>query len=195
MKFESSSLANKLYNDMNNAKMIWDTQYSEPFYKGLLEGIAECMGTLKGDKPKAVVVKSEGGTIIFGAYVEKNPAEEGYGYSINFVFSGDDIPEDAEVYDINDNVPYGIITMVLRDKYRCYIKSFNGQPVLERMAEIAITSLKEYMRSNYDVDKTLELTNYFKVTAEIDDGNRLHMSFTPEAILKQHIKDDESAQK
>lgn len=195
MKYEASSLGNKMYNDMNNAQYAWDSQFTEPFYKGLTDGLAECMASLKGDKPKAVVVKTEGGTVIFGAVVEKNPAEEGYGYSINYFFSDKDIPEDAEVMDINDPVPYGIITTTLRDKYRCYIKMVNGQKILERMAEIAITSLKEYMRSNYDVDKTLEMTNYFKVTAELDDGNRLHLSFTPEAVLKQHIKDDESAQK
>lgn len=195
MKYESSSLGNKVYNDMNNAMFAWESRFTEPFYKGLTDGLAECMASLKGDKPKAVVVRTEGGTVVFGAYVEKNPAEEGYGYSINYFFNDKDIPEDAEIIDINDPVPYGIISSVLREKYRCYIKRINDQKILERMAEIAITSLKEYMRSNYDVDKTLEITNYFTVTAELDDGNRLFLSFTPGPVLKQHVKDDESAQK
>lgn len=194
MKYEESSLGNKIFSDMQNHGYNWDSGWSELFLKGISEGIASTLGTIKGDKPKAVVVKNDSGTIVFGAYVEKNSSEEGYGYAINFFFNESDIPEEAEIMTVDDPTPYAIIADTLM-KYNVAIKFINGKKMLGILSYIIVDAIKEYMRSNYDIDHVLELKNYFIIKAELDDGNRLHLTMTPEATLKQYIKDDESAQK
>lgn len=196
MKFEDSGLNNKIYGDMSTEGYQWNGYISESFLKGVTEGMTLALKNLKNEeKPTLVSIYDKNEKFVFGAYVEKIPAEQGYGYSVNYTFNKDNIPEGAEEYRLNDSAVYTIINTCLFEKHGCIMKTPSGLRFVEQAAAIAFTALKEYMRNNYTIDKSLEVTNYFEVTSSLDDGNVFHITFTPGEVLKQAIKDDESAQK
>lgn len=193
MKLDESSFANALYVNMNKSNIGWSVKFCEIYAKGVANGILAALSAIKQDVPQAIIVKNEDDNIVFAAYTEKNAAEEGYGYSVVFTCDKNEIPENAEQHFIDDPVVYGIITDTM-SHYNGIIVQTMGQKWMNKLFAIFIATLRSYMNNNYELDRVLEFPTLFKVEASRDDGNYFHLSFTLDPVLKQRIKDDESAQ-
>lgn len=190
--FSETGAPNSIVNSMSDAGMMWDPTYSEKLFKGVTEGMASYLSTVKGETPKAVTLKDEDGKVIFGGMVEKLDADNGGGYGLTYFFNDDSLDDKVETVDIESPVAYNIIASTSFSTQDMQFQIVGGKKMLSTILRIAIKSLVEYIRNTYNDCKIIEVPNYFKIEASIDADNKLHLTLTPEAILKQYIKDDES---
>lgn len=193
MKYEESKVSNKIYNNIINSGYNWNTEYSEPFIKGIIEGMAELLSDNDFQNPTCIIITdgNKDNEFVLGAYKEKIEAEKGYGYSIDYTLE-DDIPESYDRLEINNNKIYDIIKNILSNKYNCKLTVDNE--TMEKLAAIVFKSIKDYMKENYSIDNTFEVNNCFTLTSSMEDDGSFYIVFAPSETIKQIIKNDEFAQ-
>ena len=190
--FNETGIGNSIFNNLIDAGFSWDVSFNEPAIKGVLEGMAAYLATVKGDKPQAVTVKDDDGKVIFGAMVEKESAEEGKGYGITYFFDDSNLDDKVNCVDIESPEAYGIVSSTSFATNSVKFCAPDGHKFLAKVLRVIIKSLVEYVRNTYKECNIIEIPNYFKLEAHIDEDNKLHLVMTPEAVLKQYIKDDKS---
>lgn len=193
MKYEESNVGNKIYGEIVNSGYNWNAQYSEPFIKGIIEGMAEFLYSKDSQNPACVIITdtAKENEFVLGAYKEKIEAEKGYGYSIEYTLDND-IPESYDRVEIKNNDVYEIIKNILCNKYNCKVTIDNE--TLEKLAVIVFKTIKNYMKENYSIDNTLEVNNCFTLTSSMEDNGNFYIVLAPSETIKQIVKDDESAQ-
>lgn len=193
MILKESPLAQQVtVNIKGDAKIDWAADWVDLLFKLITESMAVYLGEVKGDTPKAIkLVTEDEKTTLFAAVIEKNKSEAGEGYSLTYGFNDDIIPEDAEVVNTDDPVYSKLFDTFAMQKFHMRFASINGRRFGTVIMRVAVKSMVEYMRANVGIDPVIEIPEYFKVEASIED-NAMHLKFTPSEVLKQHIKDDAS---
>ncbi len=193
MQVEQTSIANEITKVLaEKHDFLWDNSFSIDSIKMLVAGMSMYLGTVKDKKVVKACRIDSGNKFHIGAYVEFNPSEEDENrgsYNLAFTFDAKDIPEGAEVVDIQDPVFRHILADEGYRRTHVRFVAMDGQDYMSPAMAACADCIKEYMRANANIDPELELKDYFTATVEID-GDKNYYSITPSAQLKQYVKDD-----
>lgn len=189
MKFTESAVANAVQSNLLQEKIAWSASFTEIFVKAFVEGITTYLGQVKNEGPKTVVVKSnDGSTVVFSASIEKHESEDGEGFSVNMLVNPteDELVGDKVTF---DDVVLSAIFEKVASKYRFNIAPINGQEYTSKLIAVIIKSIKEYFRTNIDMDPVLEIPNFVTFEAQVED-DKVKVKVVLDAAIKQIVKDD-----
>lgn len=197
MRFEETNIGANLTNSMVDNGIAWDNSFSEPFYKGIVEAMACLLNYFKDSYPRSVTVTDDDGKVEFAAYLEKIPAEEGYGYSINYTFDDSTIPENYKKVTLDsDDETEKKLSEIIANRFGDISEGtweLKEGFDYNKFASIAFRTLKNFLIKN--IGEIVDVGSYFKASASVDKDGNIVFKFIPSAMVKQLIKDDESAQK
>lgn len=188
MKFAESAVANAVQSNLLQEKIAWSASFTEIFIKAAVEGITTYLGQVKNEGPKTVVVKNGDNTVVFSASIEKHESDDGEGFSVNMLVNPteDELVGDKVTF---DDVVLSAIFEKVASKYRFNIAPINGQEYTSKLIAVMIKSIKEYFRTNIDVDPVLEIPNFVIFEGYVED-DKVKVKVVLDAAIKQIIKDD-----
>lgn len=188
MKFAESAVANAVQSNLLQEKIAWSASFTEIFIKAAVEGITTYLGQVKNEGPKTVVVKNGDNTVVFSASIEKHESDDGEGFSVNMLVnpSEDELVGDKVTF---DDVVLSAIFEKVASKYRFNIAPINGQEYTSKLIAVMIKSIKEYFRTNIDVDPVLEIPNFVIFEGYVED-DKVKVKVVLDAAIKQIVKDD-----
>lgn len=188
MKFAESAVANAVQSNLLQEKIAWSASFTEIFIKAAVEGITTYLGQVKNEGPKTVVVKNGDNTVVFSASIEKHESDDGEGFSVNMLVNPteDEIVGDKVTF---DDVVLSAIFEKVASKYRFNIAPINGQEYTSKLIAVMIKSIKEYFRTNIDVDPVLEIPNFVIFEGYVED-DKVKVKVVLDAAIKQIVKDD-----
>lgn len=188
MKFAESAVANAVQSNLLQEKIAWSASFTEIFIKAAVEGITTYLGQVKNEGPKTVVVKNGDNTVVFSASIEKHESDDGEGFSVNMLVSPteDELVGDKVTF---DDVVLSAIFEKVASKYRFNIAPINGQEYTSKLIAVMIKSIKEYFRTNIDVDPVLEIPNFVIFEGYVED-DKVKVKVVLDAAIKQIVKDD-----
>lgn len=188
MKFAESAVANAVQSNLLQEKIAWSASFTEIFIKAAVEGITTYLGQVKNEGPKTVVVKNGDNTVVFSASIEKHESDDGEGFSVNMLVNPteDELVGDKVTF---DDVVLSAIFEKVASKYRFNIAPINGQEYTSKLIAVMIKSIKEYFRTNIDVDPVLEIPNFVIFEGYIED-DKVKVKVVLDAAIKQIVKDD-----
>lgn len=188
MKFAESAVANAVQSNLLQEKIAWSASFTEIFIKAAVEGITTYLGQVKNEGPKTVVVKNGDNTVVFSASIEKHESDDGEGFSVNMLVNPteDELVGDKVTF---DDVVLSAIFEKVASKYRFNIAPINGQEYTSKLIAVMIKSIKEYFRTNIDVDPVLEIPNFVIFEGYVED-DQVKVKVVLDAAIKQIVKDD-----
>ena len=188
MKFAESAVANAVQSNLLQEKIAWSASFTEIFIKAAVEGITTYLGQVKNEGPKTVVVKNGDNTVVFSASIEKHESDDGEGFSVNMLVNPteDELVGDKVTF---DDVVLSAIFEKVASKYRFNIAPINGQEYTSKLIAVMIKSIKEYFRTNIDVDPVLEIPNFVIFEGYVED-DKVKVKVVLDAAIKQIVKDD-----
>ena len=188
MKFSESAVANAVQSNLLQEKIAWSASFTEIFIKAAVEGITTYLGQVKNEGPKTVVVKNGDNTVVFSASIEKHESDDGEGFSVNMLVNPteDELVGDKVTF---DDVVLSAIFEKVASKYRFNIAPINGQEYTSKLIAVMIKSIKEYFRTNIDVDPVLEIPNFVTFEGYVED-DKVKVKVVLDAAIKQIVKDD-----
>lgn len=188
MKFAESAVANAVQSNLLQEKIAWSASFTEIFIKAAVEGITTYLGQVKNEGPKTVVVKNGDNTVVFSASIEKHESDDGEGFSVNMLVNPteDELVGDKVTF---DDVVLSAIFEKVASKYRFNIAPINGQEYTSKLIAVMIKSIKEYFRTNIDVDPVLEIPNFVIFEGYVED-DKVKVKVILDAAIKQIVKDD-----
>lgn len=188
MKFAESAVANAVQSNLLQEKIAWSASFTEIFIKAAVEGITTYLGQVKNEGPKTVVVKNGDNTVVFSASIEKHESDDGEGFSVNMLVNPteDELVGDKVTF---DDVVLSAIFEKVASKYRFNITPINGQEYTSKLIAVMIKSIKEYFRTNIDVDPVLEIPNFVIFEGYVED-DKVKVKVVLDAAIKQIVKDD-----
>lgn len=188
MKFAESAVANTVQSNLLQEKIAWSASFTEIFIKAAVEGITTYLGQVKNEGPKTVVVKNGDNTVVFSASIEKHESDDGEGFSVNMLVNPteDELVGDKVTF---DDVVLSAIFEKVASKYRFNIAPINGQEYTSKLIAVMIKSIKEYFRTNIDVDPVLEIPNFVIFEGYVED-DKVKVKVVLDAAIKQIVKDD-----
>lgn len=188
MKFAESAVANAVQSNLLQEKIAWSASFTEIFIKAAVEGITTYLGQVKNEGPKTVVVKNSDNTVVFSASIEKHESDDGEGFSVNMLVNPteDELVGDKVTF---DDVVLSAIFEKVASKYRFNIAPINGQEYTSKLIAVMIKSIKEYFRTNIDVDPVLEIPNFVTFEGYVED-DKVKVKVVLDAAIKQIVKDD-----
>lgn len=188
MKFAESAVANAVQSNLLQEKIAWSASFTEIFIKAAVEGITTYLGQVKNEGPKTVVVKNGDNTAVFSASIEKHESDDGEGFSVNMLVNPteDELVGDKVTF---DDVVLSAIFEKVASKYRFNIAPINGQEYTSKLIAVMIKSIKEYFRTNIDVDPVLEIPNFVIFEGYVED-DKVKVKVVLDAAIKQIVKDD-----
>lgn len=188
MKFAESAVANAVQSNLLQEKIAWSASFTEIFIKAVVEGITTYLGQVKNEGPKTVVVKNGDNTVVFSASIEKHESDDGEGFSVNMLVNPteDELVGDKVTF---DDVVLSAIFEKVASKYRFNIAPINGQEYTSKLIAVMIKSIKEYFRTNIDVDPVLEIPNFVIFEGYVED-DKVKVKVVLDAAIKQIVKDD-----
>lgn len=188
MKFAESAVANAVQSNLLQEKIAWSASFTEIFIKAAVEGITTYLGQVKNEGPKTVVVKNGDNTVVFSASIEKHESDDGKGFSVNMLVNPteDELVGDKVTF---DDVVLSAIFEKVASKYRFNIAPINGQEYTSKLIAVMIKSIKEYFRTNIDVDPVLEIPNFVIFEGYVED-DKVKVKVVLDAAIKQIVKDD-----
>lgn len=188
MKFAESAVANAVQSNLLQEKIAWSASFTEIFIKAAVEGITTYLGQVKNEGPKTVVVKNGDNTVVFSASIEKHESDDGEGFSVNMSVNPteDELVGDKVTF---DDVVLSAIFEKVASKYRFNIAPINGQEYTSKLIAVMIKSIKEYFRTNIDVDPVLEIPNFVIFEGYVED-DKVKVKVVLDAAIKQIVKDD-----
>lgn len=188
MKFAESAVANAVQSNLLQEKIAWSASFTEIFIKAAVEGITTYLGQVKNEGPKTVVVKNGDNTVLFSASIEKHESDDGEGFSVNMLVNPteDELVGDKVTF---DDVVLSAIFEKVASKYRFNIAPINGQEYTSKLIAVMIKSIKEYFRTNIDVDPVLEIPNFVIFEGYVED-DKVKVKVVLDAAIKQIVKDD-----
>lgn len=188
MKFAESAVANAVQSNLLQEKIAWSASFTEIFIKAAVEGITTYLGQVKNEGPKTVVVKNGDNTVVFSASIEKHESDDGEGFSVNMLVNPteDELIGDKVTF---DDVVLSAIFEKVASKYRFNIAPINGQEYTSKLIAVMIKSIKEYFRTNIDVDPVLEIPNFVIFEGYVED-DKVKVKVVLDAAIKQIVKDD-----
>lgn len=188
MKFAESAVANAVQSNLLQEKIAWSASFTEIFIKAAVEGITTYLGQVKNEGPKTVVVKNGDNTVVFSASIEKHESVDGEGFSVNMLVNPteDELVGDKVTF---DDVVLSAIFEKVASKYRFNIAPINGQEYTSKLIAVMIKSIKEYFRTNIDVDPVLEIPNFVIFEGYVED-DKVKVKVVLDAAIKQIVKDD-----
>lgn len=188
MKFSESAVANAVQSNLLQEKIAWSASFTEIFIKAAVEGITTYLGQVKNEGPKTVVVKNGDNTVVFSASIEKHESDDGEGFSVNMLVNPteDELVGDKVTF---DDVVLSAIFEKVASKYRFNIAPINGQEYTSKLIAVMIKSIKEYFRTNIDVDPVLEIPNFVIFEGYVED-DKVKVKVVLDAAIKQIVKDD-----
>ena len=188
MKFAESAVANAVQSNLLQEKIAWSASFTEIFIKAAVEGITTYLGQVKNEGPKTVVVKNGDNTVVFSASIEKHESDDGEGFSVNMLVNPteDELVGDKVTF---DDVVLSAIFEKVASKYRFNIAPINGQEYTSKLIAVMIKSIKEYFRTNIDVDPVLEIPNFVTFEGYVED-DKVRVEVILDAAIKQIVKDD-----
>ena len=188
MKFAESAVANAVQSNLLQEKIAWSASFTEIFIKAAVEGITTYLGQVKNEAPKTVVVKNSDNTVVFSASIEKHESDDGEGFSVNMLVNPteDELVGDKVTF---DDVVLSAIFEKVASKYRFNIAPINGQEYTSKLIAVMIKSIKEYFRTNIDVDPVLEIPNFVIFEGYVED-DKVKVKVVLDAAIKQIVKDD-----
>lgn len=188
MKFAESAVANAAQSNLLQEKIAWSASFTEIFIKAAVEGITTYLGQVKNEGPKTVVVKNGDNTVVFSASIEKHESDDGEGFSVNMLVNPteDELVGDKVTF---DDVVLSAIFEKVASKYRFNIAPINGQEYTSKLIAVMIKSIKEYFRTNIDVDPVLEIPNFVTFEGYVED-DKVKVKVILDAAIKQIVKDD-----
>ena len=188
MKFAESAVANAVQSNLLQEKIAWSASFTEIFIKAAVEGITTYLGQVKNEGPKTVVVKNGDNTVVFSASIEKHESDDGEGFSVNMLVNPteDELVGDKVTF---DDVVLSAIFEKVASKYRFNIAPINGQEYTSKLIAVMIKSIKEYFRTNIDVDPLLEIPNFVIFEGYVED-DKVKVKVVLDAAIKQIVKDD-----
>lgn len=188
MKFAESAVANAVQSNLLQEKIAWSASFTEIFIKAAVEGITTYLGQVKNEGPKTVVVKNGDNTVVFSASIEKHESDDGEGFSVNMLVNPteDELVGDKVTF---DDVVLSAIFEKVASKYRFNIAPINGQEYTSKLIAVMIKSIKEYFRTNIDVDPVLEIPNFVTFEGYVED-DKVKVKVILDAAIKQIVKDD-----
>jgi len=193
MQVEQTSIANEITKALSEKhSFLWDNGFSLDTIKMMAAGMAMYLGNVKDKKVVKACRIDSGNKFHIGGYVKFEPSEEDETkgeFKLVFTFEAKDIPEGAEIADIQDPVFRHIMADEGYRRCRIRFNAMDGQDYLLPALTESADAIKEYLRANANIDPELELKDYFTATVEID-GDKNYYAITPSAQLKQYIKDD-----
>lgn len=188
MKFTESAVANAVQSNLLQEKIAWSASFTEIFIKAAVEGITTYLGQVKNEGPKTVVVKNGDNTVVFSASIEKHESDDGEGFSVSMLVNPteDELVGDKVTF---DDVVLSAIFEKVASKYRFNIAPINGQEYTSKLIAVMIKSIKEYFRTNIDVDPVLEIPNFVTFEGYVED-DKVKVKVILDAAIKQIVKDD-----
>lgn len=188
MKFAESAVANAVQSNLLQEKIAWSASFTEIFIKAAVEGITTYLGQVKNEGPKTVVVKNSDNTVVFSASIEKHESDDGEGFSVNMLVNPteDELVGDKVTF---DDVVLSAIFEKVASKYRFNIAPINGQEYTSKLIAVMVKSIKEYFRTNIDVDPVLEIPNFVIFEGYVED-DKVKVKVVLDAAIKQIVKDD-----
>lgn len=188
MKFAESAVSNAVQSNLLQEKIAWSASFTEIFIKAAVEGITTYLGQVKNEGPKTVVVKNGDNTVVFSASIEKHESDDGEGFSVNMLVNPteDELVGDKVTF---DDVVLSAIFEKVASKYRFNIAPINGQEYTSKLIAVMIKSIKEYFRTNIDVDPVLEIPNFVIFEGYVED-DKVKVKVVLDAAIKQIVKDD-----
>ena len=188
MKFAESAVANAVQSNLLQEKIAWSASFTEIFIKAAVEGITTYLGQVKNEGPKTVVVKNGDNTVVSSASIEKHESDDGEGFSVNMLVNPteDELVGDKVTF---DDVVLSAIFEKVASKYRFNIAPINGQEYTSKLIAVMIKSIKEYFRTNIDVDPVLEIPNFVIFEGYVED-DKVKVKVVLDAAIKQIVKDD-----
>lgn len=188
MKFAESAVANAVQSNLLQEKIAWSASFTEIFIKAAVEGITTYLGQVKNEGPKTVVIKNGDNTVVFSASIEKHESDDGEGFSVNMLVNPteDELVGDKVTF---DDVVLSAIFEKVASKYRFNIAPINGQEYTSKLIAVMIKSIKEYFRTNIDVDPVLEIPNFVTFEGYVED-DKVKVKVILDAAIKQIVKDD-----
>lgn len=188
MKFAESAVANAVQSNLLQEKIAWSASFTEIFIKAAVEGITTYLSQVKNEGPKTVVVKNGDNTVVFSASIEKHESDDGEGFSVNMLVNPteDELVGDKVTF---DDVVLSAIFEKVASKYRFNIAPINGQEYTSKLIAVMIKSIKEYFRTNIDVDPVLEIPNFVIFEGYVED-DKVKVKVVLDAAIKQIVKDD-----
>lgn len=190
MNFAESTLSNEIFKNMLDHGISWGSNYGEIMVKLAVESFASYLGEVKADTPKAIVVKNDDKSkIVFAAIVEKSDSEAGKGYTLSYTFDESSIPENADIVTVEDSIANSIINKIAESKFHMRFHTIAGENINGKVFSIIFSSIKEYLRNNVGVDPVITIPDFVTFEASVVD-DKLHISITPDPVLKQVVKDD-----
>ena len=188
MKFAESAVANAVQSNLLQEKIAWSASFTEIFIKAAVEGITTYLGQVKNEGPKTVVVKNGDNTVVFSASIEKHESDDGEGFSVNMLVNPteDELVGDKVTF---DDVVLSAIFEKVASKYRFNIAPINGQEYTSKLIAVMIKSIKEYFRTNIEVDPVLEIPNFVIFEGYVED-DKVKVKVVLDAAIKQIVKDD-----
>lgn len=188
MKFAESAVANAVQSNLLQEKIAWSASFTEIFIKAAVEGITTYLGQVKNEGPKTVVVKNSDNSVVFSASIEKHESDDGEGFSVNMLVNPteDELVGDKVTF---DDVVLSAIFEKVASKYRFNIAPINGQEYTSKLIAVMIKSIKEYFRTNIDVDPVLEIPNFVTFEGYVED-DKVKVKVVLDAAIKQIVKDD-----
>lgn len=188
MKFAESAVANAVQSNLLQEKIAWSASFTEIFIKAAVEGITTYLGQVKNEGPKTVIVKNGDNTVVFSASIEKHESDDGEGFSVNMLVNPteDELVGDKVTF---DDVVLSAIFEKVASKYRFNIAPINGQEYTSKLIAVMIKSIKEYFRTNIDVDPVLEIPNFVIFEGYVED-DKVKVKVVLDAAIKQIVKDD-----
>lgn len=203
-KFNETSIANEILKILTEKFHYgWEAEFSEDTCKALFEGTAIFLGEFKNkNHPVIATLEDKTGNFHFAGIVTFIPNEEDEtkgSYNLSYTFDVDDVKDikksnpDTKEYNFNDPTLRHIISDISLKKFAIAFNTYEGQEYINPVMCACADAIKEYMRANVNIDPKLELDDYFSANAEVD-GEKVYISVTPSAVMKQHVKDDASTE-
>lgn len=195
-KLADTTIYNDIMKECNSQKYSWDSSLSEDMTKITFESIAVFLGMKKKKtEVQGFELRDVHGNFHFGAFVKfmPSPEDETKGnFVLTYTFDEDDMKESCDVVSgASDMLFKHVVYNVASRDYGIEFLSHNQVDYVMRIMVIVVDCIKTYMRQNIKIDPQIELDEYFSAAAELE-GDKVYVSITPSAILKQHIKNDAS---
>lgn len=199
-KFEQSTAAQNY--SLTCQSIGWDVTTEEAtwFAKILMAGITDFLNIVKHkDSPKAVLVQDLKGNRLAFACVQWIPAEEENesatgNWTYFWSFNCDDIPENAEVYTLDQERVQEVIT---KRSYEMCKMSFGTPSFISQLAVFLMNILRDTLDQQAVEEGhtwVIELDGFFEAAVEVINGEKQY-SILPKGEMKTLIKDDAGNEK
>lgn len=190
MEFKETTIVENFVAEMANRSFGGIKDITQMLVEAALKSSAIYLKRVrKNDKCVALIVDEVGSEPALVCILTHHEADgEGQSnFTFELSFNKEDVPEDAVIYNINDNPFYSVSSQVGMSLHGLI---YNTPTHISIIYYVAFKVIKEWLLQNCDTEEmTLVLPGYFTATAANENGEKV-LSIVPDGQLTRTVKDD-----